>query len=202
MRQSAGCFVRSQLAARSAGLFNCSSVARDTGLAERTLGRYLALLQAIFLVDVLPAWARNVAKRLAKSPKVLPTDTGLMAQLLHIVSTADAERDAGALLETFVAMELRKQTGWSATGVNLYHYRTLHGREVDLVLQHGNGSLVAVEVKCTSTVTSRDFAGIRDLADAVGEALVWGMVLHTGRAAVSFGERLWALPVEALWRSG
>jgi len=190
------------LAARSAALFSRSGAARDTGLSERTLGRYLALLQSVFLVDFLPAWSRNVTKRLAKAPKVLLTDTGLMGHLLRVDSVAQAERDAGALLETFVAMELRKQAGWSSTLVDLYHYRTHAGREVDLVLQHGSGSLVAIEVKCAATVTIQDFAGIRDLAEAVGDVLTCGLVLHTGRTPAQFGERLWAIPVEALWRSG
>lgn len=187
------------LAARSAGLFNRSGVARDTGLAERTLGRYLALLRAIFLIDELPAWSRNVARRLAKAPKLLLTDTGLMGQLLRISAVDDAERDAGALLETFVAMELRQQAGWSDTRVDLYHYRTLAGREVDLVLQAGNGALVGLEVKCAATVTQQDFAGLRELAEVVGSDLRAGIVLHTGRSRVAFGDRLWALPVESLW---
>lgn len=187
------------LAARSAGLLNLTSVAADTGLSQRTLGRYLTLLQALFLVDELPAWSRNVAKRLAKAPKLLLTDTGLMANLLSIAAVSDAERDAGALLETFVAMELRKQCAWADSRLDLYHYRTHAGREVDLVLQRGNGDLVAIETKCAATVSSHDFAGIRDLAEVVGDQLVAGIVLHTGRGAVPFGERSWALPVESLW---
>ncbi len=189
------------LAARSAGLLNRSGLARDTGLTERTLGRYLSLLQASFLIDELPAWARNVTKRLTKSPKLLLADTGLMAHLLRIHSVEDAEREAGALMESFVATEILKLTSWSETPVECYHYRTYPGREVDLVLQHGPRSLVGLAVKCSATVTASDFAGLRDLAEAAGDDLVTGAVLYTGRSVVPFGGRFWALPVEVLWRS-
>ncbi len=70
----------------------------------------------------------------------------------------------------------------------------------NLVLQHGTGQLVAAEINCAASVNEHDFARIRDLADAVGDDLTCGIVLRTGRTAVPFGERLWALPVETLWR--
>lgn len=70
----------------------------------------------------------------------------------------------------------------------------------NLVLQHGTGQLVAVEINGAASVNEHDFAGIRDLADAVGDDLTCGIVLHTGRTAVPFGDRFWALPVETPWR--
>lgn len=187
------------LAARSAGLLTRSGLARDMAMSERTLGRYLALLEAVFLVALVPAWARNVGTALTKAPKVYTVDTGLMGQLLRIASAADAERDAGPLLETFVAMELIRQLGWSDSEATLHHYRTAGGREVDLVIEAFDGRLAAVEVKCAATVRAGDFAGIRHLMVATGESFVAGIVLYTGPTPVAFGERLWALPVESLW---
>jgi hypothetical protein len=37
------------------------------------------------------------------------------------------------------------------------------------------------------------------LRDCLGERFVMGVVLHTGPHAVRIGDRLWALPIEALW---
>jgi hypothetical protein len=50
-------------------------------------------------------------------------------------------------LENFVLMELRKQCAWSATRPELFYWRTVAGREVDIVLEDRTGSMTGVEVK-------------------------------------------------------
>jgi len=108
----------------------------------------------------------------------------------------------GGLLESFVAMEITKQTGWSAAAPALYHFRTHEGDEVDLVLERRSGALVGIEVKSATTVTGADFKGLRALAHAAGRRFHRGVVLYTGTEVVPFGPRLHAVPVEALWRWG
>jgi predicted AAA+ superfamily ATPase len=58
------------LAARSTGLLNYSGLARDLGIPQTTLKRYVALLETAFLLQAVPAWFRNLGKRLVKSPKI------------------------------------------------------------------------------------------------------------------------------------
>jgi hypothetical protein len=65
------------LAARSSGLLNMSELSRASGIAHTTLRRYLALLEATFLLQPLPAWSSNVGKRFVRSPKIHLGDTGL-----------------------------------------------------------------------------------------------------------------------------
>ena len=134
------------LAARSSGLLNMSELSRASGIAHTTLRRYLALLEATFLLQPLPAWSTNVGKRFVKSPKIHLGDTGLAA---HLSGQGDAERLAsslapekdglGPLLESFVVQELRKQLGWSTGPPMAYHFRTAAGREVDTVLEIPGG---------------------------------------------------------------
>ena len=62
----------------------------------------------------------------------------------------------GPLLESFVAAELRKQASWSETRPSLLHFRTLAGREVDLVLEDAAGRVVGLEVKAASVATASD----------------------------------------------
>src|SRR5204862_3389372 len=96
------------LSARAASLYNLADISRDAALPYTTLSRYMTLLEATFLVKLLPAWANNMGQRLVKSPKVFLNDTGLVASLLAL----DAERlnqDSrlmGQMIENFVAMEL------------------------------------------------------------------------------------------------
>lgn len=189
------------LAARTASLLNVSELGRAAGMPHTTLSRYLALLQATFLVVQLPAWSRNPSKRLSKMPKVFLNDTGLAAHLLGM-DEARALRDRdrfGPLLENFVAMELMKQATWAGFGVALLHFRTQTGREVDLVLEGPDGRVVGIEVKAAAQVAASDFNGLRSLREILGGQFVRGIVLYTGPQVVAFGDDLQAAPVATLW---
>ena len=194
----------SLVAARPMALLNYAELSRSAGLAQSTLKRYWALLEAVFLVRALRPWHANIGKRMVKSPKVLLGDSGLAAHLMAIddVRLAKDRTLFGGLLESFVAMELTKQIGWSTAMPALYHFRTHEGGEVDLVLERRSGALVGIEVKSSATVTSTDFKGLRALADAAGRRFHRGIVLYTGAEVVPFGQRLHAVPIEALWRWG
>ncbi|MDL2344253.1 ATP-binding protein [Deinococcus sp. MIMF12] len=190
------------LALRSGNLLNASDLARDAGLNNVTLTRYVDLLRALFLVDTLPAWSTNAGKRLIKAPKVLLPDSGLSAHLQGL-TLARLERDRsllGGLLENFVVGELSRQRGWSAVDVALYHYRTAGGQEVDAVLEARDGRVVGVEVKASATVSNREFRGLQALQEDAGARFHRGVVLYTGERVLPFGERLHALPVGALWQ--
>ena len=192
----------SLLAARVGGLLNMSELSRSSGISNSTLKRYLSLLQATFLFQPLPAWSSNRGKRLIKSPKIHLIDSGLAAHLAGITRQSLVLDPVffGHLLETFVVGELRKQSGWSDRRVNLYHYRTTTGREVDILLEDAGGRLVGLEIKASSTVGRKDFSGLDALSEDTGNRFVRGIVLYAGDQAVSFGDHYVALPVSALWR--
>jgi predicted AAA+ superfamily ATPase len=194
----------SLVAARPMALLNYAELVRSAGLAQSTLKRYFALLEAVFLVRTVRPWHANIGKRMVKTPKVLLCDTGLAAHLMGIDDARLAQDRTlfGGLLESFVAMELTKQIGWSAAAPTLYHFRTHEGDEVDLVLERRSGGLVGIEVKSAATVTGSDFKGLRALAQAAGRRFHRGIVLYTGTEVVSFGQRLHAVPIAALWRWG
>jgi len=192
------------LAARSASLLNIAELSRSAGLPHTTLTRYLALLERAFLVRRVPAWAGNRARRAVKMPRVWIPDTGLLGHLAGLTSTRLAEEPTalGPLLETFVASELAKQIGWSQTRVELLHFRTHAGKEVDLVLEADDGRLAGIEVKAAATVGAADFKGLAALREVAGKRFHRGAVLYTGREALPFAADLWALPVSALWQLG
>lgn len=189
------------LAARASGLLNLAEVGRGAGLPHTTLTRYLALLETVFLVHRLPAWSPNLGKRLVKAPKLHLVDTGLACHLIG----ADAKRLAedrtllGSILETFVVGELRKQLSWADSRAALYHFRTAGGSEVDVVLEKADGSVAGVEVKAGATVAAADFAALQELRDQLGKRFRAGVVLHGGDQVVPFGDKLWLVPLPALW---
>jgi len=189
------------IAARAASLLNLSDISRAAGLPYTTLTRYMSLLEATFLVQLIPAWSTNLSTRLVKSPKVILNDTGLMASLLGL-NVERLTQDGslfGPLLENFVAMEVKKHIAWSQVQPQLFHFRTQTGVEVDLVLENAAGEIVGLEVKASATVSAADFKGLRALMEARGERFVRGVVLYTGQQVIPFGERLHAVPISLLW---
>jgi uncharacterized protein len=189
------------LATRTGALLNLSDVASGIKIPYATLHRYMSVLEATFLLQLLPAWSSNLGTRLIKAPKLLINDTGLAASLLGL----DARRLeanpvlVGPLLETLVAMELKKAAGWSTVRPSLFHYRTHARQEVDILLESPAGEVVGVEVKAAASAAPADFAGLRSLAAMTGDRFVRGVLLYTGSQVVPFGERLHAIPISLLW---
>ena len=190
------------LASRLGSLLNHADVSRSLGLPQTTLKRYMALLEATFLVQLLPPWSNNIGKRLVKSPKLCLSDTGLAASLLGQGSekALRGSQLLGPLVENFVVMELRKQITWSETHPGIFHFRTLTGQEVDVVLESPAGDGVGFEVKAGRSVDAGDLKGMRVLADQAGKRFIRGVVLYGGREIVPFGSNMHALPLQLVWQ--
>ncbi len=185
------------LAARATGLVNYAGISRDLGMPQTTLKRYMALLETAFLTLTIPAWFRNLGKRLIKSPKLILTDPGLLAHLLG--GGENAVRSFGAVLENFALMEIVKQASVSEARPSVFHYRTADGSEVDAVIERPGAPICAVEVKAASSLAPRDSRGLRSLAEALGDEFGTGVVLHMGFEAVRLAPKIWALPIGTLW---
>ena len=190
------------LATRSASLLNQAELSRASRLTQTTLKRYLSLLETLFLVVRIPAWARNPGKRLVKSPKVFLPDTGLLSWLLDLSADKLLARPGlpGHLVETFVACELLKHLAYSGKGLSLWHYRTQTDIEVDFILEDRMGKLTGIEVKASASVDAADFKGLRHLQDTEGAAFSRGILLYAGRETVAFSDRLHAIPLSLWWQ--
>ena len=185
---------------QSACLVNVSELAAPFQISRPTIREYLTLLSGIFLVDELSPWHSNRMKRLVKTPKLHIGDTGLACSLLGLnEDSLWADRSLfGRLLETFVYLELRRHASWREELVSFSHFRDKDQVEVDIVLE-SEGRVAGVEVKAASTVTGGDFKGLRKLKDAVQNDFASGVVLYDGESVVSFGSRLYAIPISQLW---
>jgi len=188
------------LAARTAGLLNFANLAQDCGLAQSTLRRYLAHLQALFLIDLLPAWSPRVHRRFVRSPKIHFIDSGLVAHLIGASAMDPTHLMRGALIETFVYRELKRLVSACTTRLTHYHFRTHAGQEVDFVLEAADGSLFGVEVKSGHRVRADDFKGLRALRDVAGDRFRLGVMLYDGNHVAPFGDDFLALPMSVLWR--
>lgn len=193
------------LAANNAGELVRARVAKEAGIPETSLPSYLDLMTSLYLIQSVPAWRGSLTQRVVARPKVSLLDTGLAARLTNLSPEALAPGSpsshlAGGLVEAFVAGEVRRQSTWAPTPFELFHFRDRNGLEVDLVLEDDARRVAGIEVKASSTVRAQDFAGLQVLRDKTGPRFTLGAILYTGRESVRFSERLWALPLAALWR--
>ena len=189
------------LAGRSASLLSREGLAGDLAVDRKTVDHDLRILQDLMLVRVHQPWHSNLSKRELKTPKAYVADTGMMTALVG----SNADRIAtdpsvtGMAFETFVVMELVKLSSWATTSAKLFHYRDRDDREVDVILERADGTVVGIEMKAAATAVSGDFKALAYLRDRLGSRFLLGALLYTGGRALPFGDRLRALPISSLW---
>ena len=188
-------------AGQTARLINVADLAAPFSLSRPTIRDYVTLLRQVFLLEELPSWHSNRLKRLVKTPKLHVSDTGLACSLLGIDAAAlwDDRTLLGQLLESFVFGELCRHASWSDEPISFFHFRDRDGTEVDIVVERSGRVLAGVEIKASATLTAADFRGLRKLRDTAGKKFVSGVLLYDGEATVSFGDRMFAVPIRVLW---
>lgn len=192
------------LAANQAGELVRARLSKQTSIPESTLTSYISLLRSLYLIDELPPWTANLARREIGRPKVFLPDSALAMHLSGVTQGQLATNSGyfGQLLEGFVAAELRRQQSWSNADFRLYSYRNSNGREMDCLVELSDGRIIAIEVKASSTLRSSYFGHLAFLRDKLGNRFIAGIVLSTAQDPVPFGDRLWGMPVSALWEFG
>lgn len=198
------------IASQTAQVLNVARAGRDTSrqapLDSKTAESWIRLLEAVFLIDRLPAWGTTLRARAVNKPKLHVFDSGVAAHLLRVTGARlrrldpSAQTEFGHLLETFATWELRKQLSWLDGVAGVGHWRTRDGTEADLVVEMYDGSVVAFEIQSGASVPGEKFAGMRQLREALGERFRAGAVLYLGARSYTYEDRLHAIPLDQLWR--
>ena len=160
-------------AARCSQTLNLSEIGRDVGISTTTSKQWLSILQASNQIFLLEPYYRSLGKRIAKSPKLYFTDTGLVSYLMGFGSPTAlwSSVQAGALWENYVINQWLRWRDWHAPRVGLWYWRDQGGNEVDLILDIDQ-RLFAVECKLTERPDSSDLKGIRRLRKFYGDEMV------------------------------
>ncbi len=177
----------------SGRVLNYAEVARALGVSQPTARDYFDIAHGTFLWRAVPAYARNVVKRVVKHPKGYLRDSGLLHALLRIPD-GDAllsHPQMGASWEGMVVEEILRQLSALGVAHDYAYYRTSAGAEVDLVVE-GNFGRVAVEIKHTSAVSGRDLRSLRDFVTEHKARL--GVLINNDVVARQYEEGLIGLP--------
>lgn len=188
------------LAENTAGLPSEAALLDAGALNSRTAGAYDRLLQALGILDVVPAWSTNRLKRLTQRGKRYLTDTGLTAAALG-VDARDMLRDGplfGRLLDAFVASQIRSEIATSEAMPRLHHLRDRDGHEIDLLLDYGRRGQIAIEIKASSAPTRSDASHLIWLQERLPTFRA-GIVLHTGQRIYRLHDNIAAIPIATLW---
>ncbi len=174
-------------------------------------GPYRDILERLHVVEPLPAWlpTTNRLARAGAAPKHHLVDPGLAARLLDVdraalLSGADVSPPIpragsllGALFESMVTLDVRVYA--QAAEARVGHLRTHRGEhEVDLIVERGDGRVVALEVKLAATVDDGDIRHLGWLARQLGENLLDAVVVTTGREAYRRSDGIAVIPAALL----
>lgn len=142
-------------AARIGSLFNASELGAEVGVSSKTISHWLSVLQASYLITLLPPYYENIPKRLVKSPKLYFNDPGLACYLLDIETPQQLDRDKmrGAIFENMIVMEAIKHRYNMGLEGGVFFYRDSNQNEVDLLIKQ-EGEITAIEVKSSMTYSS------------------------------------------------
>lgn len=190
------------VAANTAGSPDHKTVYEAAELNRVTAIAYDDALQALFVVEHLPAWASSRLGQLSGVPKRHITDPGLLGPLLGIDSRS-VLRSAdllGRVIDSFVTAQLRGELAVCDEAPRLFHLRESHGRqEIDLIVESSDGRIVGLEIKADASPPAKSARHLAWMRDRLGDRFAFGAVLHSGPLPYMIDERIAALPICSIW---
>ena len=142
-------------------MLNKTRLANDIGIDGKTVDAWISVLEASYIIYLLPPHYRNFRKRIVKTPKLYFCDVGLASYLLGISTIEHVKSHPlkGMLFENLVVVEKLKRKLNNVEPPSLYFFRDNTGNEVDLLEQYGT-DVVSYEIKTTQTLSSSLFKGL------------------------------------------
>ena len=161
------------LAANTSQVLNFSNFSNALGVDLKTVKRWISILEASYIIFLLPPYFNNLGKRIIKSPKIYFYDVGLVSHLCGISNQTLYEKGPmhGPLFENYIIAECYKINVHRKNHSKLYYYRTGHGVEVDLIIDHRH-SKELIEIKTSETFHPKMIKSIETIREPSDRALV------------------------------
>lgn len=186
-------------AGRTGQLLNMNSLAVETGVDNKTIGAWLSVLEASFVVFRLQPYHKNYNKRIVKMPKLYFYDTGVASALLGIENPDQLALHPfrGGLFENMIIVDFLKNRYNKGKPNNLYFWRDSLGTEIDLLVEKAN-SLLPIEIKSGQTITDDYFKSMSAWLRISGMEKGW--VIYAGDEKQVRSNGITVLPLNEMER--
>ncbi len=144
-------------AAHTAQEIKYDSISKEVGVSAPTIKQWITILERSGVIYILHPYYKKVTDRLVKTPKMYFLDTGLAAYLTKWPNAATLEmgNSSGAFFETYAVSEILKSYYNAGREPNLYYYRDIDKKEIDLLIVEGN-SIFPIEIKKSKSPSDPD----------------------------------------------
>ncbi len=185
------------MAARTGQELKYDDIAKRIGISAPTAKAWVTILERSGIVFPLRPYFSNQTKRLVKTPKVYFLDTGLAAYLCRWTSPETLENGAmdGAFLETYVVSEIVKSYYNAGKPLNLYYYRDIDKKEIDLLIVRDD-TVYPIEIKKAKTPKDADknFSVLEKLHLKIGPGLIFCMTDEL----IPYNRDAWYCPIAVI----
>lgn len=141
------------LAERVGSPISINSLAEDLDRDDKTIKKWLQVLENFYVVFKVPPQSKNIARGLKKASKYYFYDLGRV------------EAEEGALLENLVALSLKKEIDFLEDSEGqkgkLLYARTKDHREIDFFVERARNTPMFIEVKLSDDQPSKNFDHFR-----------------------------------------
>ena len=171
------------LAGMSGNLIKYANIANNIGFDDKTVKKYMQILELMFIVKRIEPYVKNQAKRgVAGLSKIHFFDTGLACHMLGMKQPGllHTSHFYGGLLENFILMEILKHSTWAQEDIKLFHFRDKKKNEVDIVIEKDDGKIIGIEVKASTSLNQNDFKGLYELSLYSSDRFDKGIMIYSG----------------------
>lgn len=185
------------LAARTAQELKYDELAKAIGVSAPTVKNWVSILERSGVIVILRPYASTLTNRLVKTPKLYFMDTGLCAYLCRWPTAETLENGAmdGAFLETYVVSEIVKSYYNAGKTPDLYYYRDIDKKEIDLLIEKGD-KLYPIEVKKAKNPTHADKNF--DVLKVFKKQIEPGVILCMSDELIPYSRNAWFCPISII----
>ena len=193
-----------QMAVRTANEVNVSSLSSHLNISRATIEQYLDILLRLNIIIKLDAWTSGERQRDIKNPKYHFVDSGIACAVRGFSEQSFKlgfpPANLGSVFESYVVNELLRTLPFLKWNVRVFHWRSSNFREIDMIIEKDN-SLVGIEIKASTSIHKDTIKNMRWFAQ-IGPGRnrqFTGLIIYLGNQIIPFGDRIFAVPVSALW---
>lgn len=123
-----------------------NELAQTIGTDNKTVEKYVDLLEKCYVVFRLNGLSRNLRGELKKTKKIYFYDNGVRNAVIQQFAPLSMRSDTGQLWENFFISERIKRNHYSGHYCNIYFWRTQTQQEIDYI-EECDGTMTAFEMK-------------------------------------------------------